>query len=283
MNTIIILGIVCLSLSIAIYIFVGRRKFNRRNQSGIETFSSYSKSAITRFGEGFLKLLALALFLAGTGLMGLWYYGSTHWNHSAQKSKWKILEHGAMCWKQLRHLLNAKTIAKHSGLGTAETLLVFLLKFRLRKIRCLTVSLSFHQLYSEMIEPEKLPKLIERMKCLVTSLDDRNDLVIHQHVNLFFYMQKIEELKTLSGQIQEVRKTLESLTCRVEENYHNCFTQWRKDARWLNSYLAREKMEVDTLRLKYFFFVIKFCLYIGSSRSTYSWPIPSFRFQRYRI
>lgn len=78
MNTIIILGIVCLSLSITIYIFVGRRKFNRRNQSGIETFSSYSKSVITRFGEGFLKLLALVLFLAGTRLIGLWYYGSTH-------------------------------------------------------------------------------------------------------------------------------------------------------------------------------------------------------------
>ncbi|MDZ7646006.1 MAG: hypothetical protein U5K54_01850 [Cytophagales bacterium] len=92
-----------------------------------------------------------------------------------------------------------------------------------------------------MIEPEKLPKLIERMKRLVTRLDDRNDLVIHQHVNLFFYMQKIEELKALSGQVQEVRKILESLTCRVEENYHHCFTQWRKDARWLNSYLAREK------------------------------------------
>lgn len=79
------------------------------------------------------------------------------------------------------------------------------------------------------------------MKRLVTSLDDRNDLVIHQHVNLFFYMQKIEELKALSDQCQEVRKNLEALTCRVEKNYRLNFAQWRKDARWLNSYLAREK------------------------------------------
>jgi hypothetical protein len=59
MNTIIILGIICLFLSIAIYIFVGRRKFYRRNQSGIETFRSFTSSVLTPLGERILKLVSL--------------------------------------------------------------------------------------------------------------------------------------------------------------------------------------------------------------------------------
>lgn len=78
MNTIIILGIICLFLSIAIYIFVGRRKFYRRNQSGIETFPSYSSSVITRIGERILKLVSFILFIAGLLFFVVWYFANQH-------------------------------------------------------------------------------------------------------------------------------------------------------------------------------------------------------------
>jgi len=78
MNTIIILGIVCLFLSIAIYIFVGRRKFYRRNQSGIETFRTYSSSVLTPLGERILKLVSFLLFIAGLLLFVVGYFANQH-------------------------------------------------------------------------------------------------------------------------------------------------------------------------------------------------------------
>ena len=76
MNTIIILAIVCLFLSIAIYIFVGRRKFYRRNQSGIETFRTYSSSVLNPLGERILKLVSFLLFIAGLMLFVVWYFAN---------------------------------------------------------------------------------------------------------------------------------------------------------------------------------------------------------------
>lgn len=78
MNTIIILAIVCLFLSIAIYIFVGRRKFYRRNQSGIETFRTYSSSVLNPLGERILKLVSFLLFIAGLLLFVVWYFANQH-------------------------------------------------------------------------------------------------------------------------------------------------------------------------------------------------------------
>ncbi len=76
MNTIIILGIVCLFLSIALYIFVSRRKFYRRNQSGIETFRTYSSSVLNPLGERILKLVSFLLFIAGLMLFVVWYFAN---------------------------------------------------------------------------------------------------------------------------------------------------------------------------------------------------------------
>jgi len=87
-----------------------------------------------------------------------------------------------------------------------------------------------------MINHEKLPKLIARMQHLVTYLNDRNDLVVHQQLNQSFYMQKIEELRLLTAKYDEIKKSLDTLASGIEEKYNLCFEQWRKDARWLNSY-----------------------------------------------
>jgi division protein CdvB (Snf7/Vps24/ESCRT-III family) len=85
-----------------------------------------------------------------------------------------------------------------------------------------------------MTSCEKPIKLIDRMQRLVTYLNDRNNLILHQQVNQFFYMQKIEELKMLIQQFEEINKNLDAVTARIHEHYSLCFAQWSKDARWVN-------------------------------------------------
>jgi division protein CdvB (Snf7/Vps24/ESCRT-III family) len=85
-----------------------------------------------------------------------------------------------------------------------------------------------------MTSCEKPTKLIDRMQRLVTYLNERNNLILHQQVNQFFYMQKIEELKMLLKQLEEINKSLDAVTLRIHEHYSLCFAQWSKDARWVN-------------------------------------------------
>lgn len=72
------------------------------------------------------------------------------------------------------------------------------------------------------------------MQRLVIYLNERNNLILHQQVNQFFYMQKIEELKMLLRQLEEINKSLDVVTLRIHEHYRLCFAQWSKDARWIN-------------------------------------------------
>lgn len=76
-----------------------------------------------------------------------------------------------------------------------------------------------------MIDHEKLPKLIERMQHLVTYLNERNDLVVHQQLDQSFYMQKIEELRMLTTKFDETKKSLDTLAGGIEERYNVCFEQ----------------------------------------------------------
>ncbi len=88
---------------------------------------------------------------------------------------------------------------------------------------------------------EKLPKLIERMQRLVNYLDARNELTIHRHVDQSFYMQKIEELKTLYTQLEEFRKKIDVLNSHIDNHYKLCFAQWSKDVRLLNTEPFRDR------------------------------------------
>lgn len=79
------------------------------------------------------------------------------------------------------------------------------------------------------------------MQHLVTYLNERNDLVVHQQLNQFFYMQKIEELRMLMAKFDEIKKSLDTLTSGIDEEYILCFEQWRRDARWLNLFKLNER------------------------------------------
>lgn len=62
------LGIV---ISLTLFIWISRRKFYRRNVSGLEEFKSYSSALFNIFGEGFLKLIAWVLLIASLLVGGL--------------------------------------------------------------------------------------------------------------------------------------------------------------------------------------------------------------------
>ena len=81
------------------------------------------------------------------------------------------------------------------------------------------------------------------MQRLVTYLNERNNLILHQQVNQFFYMQKIEELKMLLRQLEEINKSLDAVTLCIHEHYSLCFAQWSKDARWVNTYGQQQRLK----------------------------------------
>lgn len=70
-----IAGVVLVVLSGVLHFFLQRRRFYRRNQAGIERFTSYSSSLFTRFFEGLLRLLSIAMFLGGLFLCFISYVG----------------------------------------------------------------------------------------------------------------------------------------------------------------------------------------------------------------
>src|SRR5690606_26292525 len=92
-----------------------------------------------------------------------------------------------------------------------------------------------------MTSCEKPTKLIDRMQRLVTYLNERNNLILHQQVNQYFYMQKIEELKMLLRQLEEINKCLDAVSLRNREHFRLCFAQWSKDAGWVNLQLCPER------------------------------------------
>lgn len=55
------LGVV---ISLTIFILISRRRFYRRNPSGLQEFKSHSSALFNTFGEGVLKLIAWVLLLA---------------------------------------------------------------------------------------------------------------------------------------------------------------------------------------------------------------------------
>jgi hypothetical protein len=57
------LGVMLLLAGVIAWLWVGRRRFRRRNSAGIEEFGSYSKMLVTRFFERLLRIGAAGLVL----------------------------------------------------------------------------------------------------------------------------------------------------------------------------------------------------------------------------
>jgi len=78
-------GIVFILLSIYLKFWRGRRKFNRRNPVGRETFSSYKKAVLVSSFEDLIKTLSTILMVLGIILLLAAYFDPedikrvTHW------------------------------------------------------------------------------------------------------------------------------------------------------------------------------------------------------------
>ena len=70
MNKHLIIGIIGLLLGFIIQYWIYRRKFYRRNSSGVEGFSSFEKSVFTRLFEQILKWISYLFIIIG--ILYLW-------------------------------------------------------------------------------------------------------------------------------------------------------------------------------------------------------------------
>lgn len=61
---------------VALRYWVNRRRFNRRNFSGLETFKSYEHKTGTRFMEQLFKIIAWLLILGGAILFFMIWVGN---------------------------------------------------------------------------------------------------------------------------------------------------------------------------------------------------------------
>lgn len=69
-------GILIVLASFAVQSWLGRRAFQRRNQAGLQTFSSYGKAVGTQAAEGLLRLLSRIVLFVGLVWVGsAWLVG----------------------------------------------------------------------------------------------------------------------------------------------------------------------------------------------------------------
>lgn len=90
-----------------------------------------------------------------------------------------------------------------------------------------------------MSQGETVRKLIDRMEDLVQILSERKDLHVHQRVDQFYYMQKVEELRMLLHQFESLSRNMENLMSRIHMTYGVCAPRWCRDVRWLNRYTSQ--------------------------------------------
>lgn len=70
---------------VLILLWIGKRKFNRRNVAGLEGFSSYEKSLLIRMIELVGKWVAYAMIIFGLLLFWTYYYSNKHQSRTYHK------------------------------------------------------------------------------------------------------------------------------------------------------------------------------------------------------
>jgi hypothetical protein len=84
-----------------------------------------------------------------------------------------------------------------------------------------------------MVDDAKLLTCIQQLEDLVRLLKTSKDIMIHHHINQFFYMQKIAELKILVDQKQEVKQHLNNIDHFIQSQYNLVLVEYQRDIQWL--------------------------------------------------
>ncbi|EHO11007.1 hypothetical protein HMPREF9714_01436 [Myroides odoratimimus CCUG 12901] len=87
-----ILAILCIISGIGLIYWVNRRRFYKRNVAGLETFSCYESSLLTRFLERLGKWLAYALIILSIPLWGIYSSEKKRIERKQQKIENSTLE-----------------------------------------------------------------------------------------------------------------------------------------------------------------------------------------------
>lgn len=89
-----------------------------------------------------------------------------------------------------------------------------------------------------MDESQRITKLIQKIETLIGHLDGLQEIPVHQKVNQFYYMQKVNELSILNSQLSEVVERDLLLRNRLQVIYGEVASQWKQDYLWINRYTA---------------------------------------------
>jgi hypothetical protein len=91
----------------------------------------------------------------------------------------------------------------------------------------------------ESIPAEKIDRFIRLLLKMVRTLQAHQNLTIHLRISESYYLQRIEGLKLLQEQLDEMLCRLETIQGRIQEHYKNTYCQWKTDVRWLHAYLQK--------------------------------------------
>ncbi|MDN3693741.1 molybdenum ABC transporter permease [Chryseobacterium tructae] len=84
--TALIMGLFFFIIGIALRYWINRRKFNRRNASGLEGFSNYERATATRFLERIGKLIAYVCIAVGLLFLLMFWQDKKRLDKEAQKN-----------------------------------------------------------------------------------------------------------------------------------------------------------------------------------------------------
>jgi len=98
--------------------------------------------------------------------------------------------------------------------------------------------------YRSVYVHESLVKFLKDLEDLVDRLYIyRRNLTVNQHINLFYYLQKMEMLRILHHlHLAGEERMCEMLNAEIT----SIARQWKHDAEWLRNYLSNELSETKT-------------------------------------
>lgn len=90
----------------------------------------------------------------------------------------------------------------------------------------------------ETFKTDKAKKLLRRLKIIAIILRNNPHLRLHGDVDQYTYIQRIEEMKIVLEQFDDLRDKFRRLSEILDERYHTSYCQWRRDVMQLSRMLA---------------------------------------------
>jgi hypothetical protein len=91
------------------------------------------------------------------------------------------------------------------------------------------------------MDTAKIRKLVQKLEYTVCMLTTHKDLQVHQKVNQFLYMERVEEMKFLVQELEHLAHRLSFLESVLERQYVHAYCAWRRDIRFLHHFIRKER------------------------------------------